>query len=77
MTRVAAENQGLKTAFLDLKNADSNMVLPSICTNTKLVWIESPTNPTLHLIDVARISSLVHSHPSHPLVLINNIFPSP
>jgi len=77
MTRVAAENQGLETTFLDLENVDDDTILASIRNNTKLVWIESPTNPTLRLIDVAHISSLVHSHPSHPLVLVDNTFLSP
>jgi hypothetical protein len=36
MTRVAAENQDLKTAFLDLENVDSDIVLASIHTNTKV-----------------------------------------
>ncbi|KAF8225679.1 hypothetical protein L208DRAFT_1305437 [Tricholoma matsutake] len=77
MTRVAAENQGLETSFLDLENLDDDAILASLRSNTKLVWIESPTNPTLRLIDIARISSLVHSHPSHPLVLVDNTFLSP
>lgn len=42
-----------------------------------MIWIESPTNPTLRLIDIARIASLAHSHPSHPLVLVDNTFLSP
>ena len=95
MTRVAAENQGLETTFLDLENADDETIIASIRNNTKvgshvflilisilisrvkLIWIESPTNPGLRLIDIARISSLVHSHPSHPLVLVDNTFLSP
>jgi hypothetical protein len=36
MTCVAAENQDLKTAFLDLENVDSDIVLASIRTNTKV-----------------------------------------
>jgi cystathionine gamma-lyase len=48
-----------------------------IQTFQQLVWIESPTNPTLRLIDIPRIASLAHSHPSHPLVLVDNTFLSP
>jgi cystathionine gamma-lyase len=43
----------------------------------QLIWIESPTNPTLRLIDIPRIVSLAHAHPSHPLVLVDNTFLSP
>ncbi|KIP05439.1 hypothetical protein PHLGIDRAFT_92152 [Phlebiopsis gigantea 11061_1 CR5-6] len=77
MTRVAKVNQGLETTFLDLENADDETILAAIRPNTKLIWIESPTNPTLRLIDVSRITSLAHSHPSSPLVLVDNTFLSP
>jgi len=77
MSRVARENQGLETTFLDLENADDDTIIAAIRPNTKLIWIESPTNPTLRLIDVARVSSVAHSHPTHPLVLVDNTFMSP
>ncbi|KDQ60425.1 hypothetical protein JAAARDRAFT_46123 [Jaapia argillacea MUCL 33604] len=77
MRRVAEANQGLETTFLDLETADDETILASIRPNTKLIWIESPTNPTLRLIDISRISSLARSHPSNPLVLVDNTFLSP
>jgi cystathionine gamma-lyase len=77
MTKVAQENQRLETTFLDLENLDDNAITSAIKPNTKLIWIESPTNPTLKLIDVARIASLAHSHPVSPLVLVDNTFMSP
>jgi len=77
MSRVATANQNLETTFVDLETADENTIISSIRGNTKLIWIESPTNPTLRLIDIARISSLAHAHPSAPLVLVDNTFLSP
>ncbi|KAF8068063.1 pyridoxal phosphate-dependent transferase [Lyophyllum atratum] len=77
MTKVATVNQGLETTFLDLENADDETIIASIRENTKLIWIESPTNPTLRLIDIPRIASLAHAHPAHPLVLVDNTFLSP
>ncbi|KDQ10951.1 hypothetical protein BOTBODRAFT_136234 [Botryobasidium botryosum FD-172 SS1] len=77
MTRVAAENQGIETTFVDLEAASDDEVLAEIRENTKLIWIESPTNPTLRLIDVERIARLAHSHPSNPIVLVDNTFLSP
>ena len=41
------------------------------------MWIESPTNPTFRVIDIAKITSLAHSHPSKPLVVVDNTFLSP
>lgn len=43
----------------------------------QLIWLESPTNPTLKLMDVARIAQIAHSHPSQPLLLVDNTFLSP
>ncbi|KAG6840553.1 hypothetical protein C0991_005870 [Blastosporella zonata] len=77
MTKVAAVNQGLETTFIDLENADDDALIAAIRPNTKLIWVESPTNPTLRLIDIARISSVAHVHPSKPLVLVDNTFLSP
>ncbi|TFY57385.1 hypothetical protein EVJ58_g7048 [Rhodofomes roseus] len=77
MSRVAAENQGLQTTFVDLESADDETILATFRSNTKLIWIESPTNPTLRLIDIPRIVSLARSTPASPLVLVDNTFLSP
>ncbi|TFK47615.1 hypothetical protein OE88DRAFT_1686028 [Heliocybe sulcata] len=77
MKRVAEENQGLQTTFVDLEGADDATILTAFQDNTKLIWIESPTNPTLRLIDIPRIVSLARSHPSNPLILVDNTFLSP
>ncbi|PSR87352.1 hypothetical protein PHLCEN_2v5169 [Hermanssonia centrifuga] len=77
MTKVAKINQGLETTFVDLEHADDDTILAAIRPNTKLIWIESPTNPTLRLIDIPRVVSLARSHPSSPLVLVDNTFLSP
>ena len=41
------------------------------------MWIESPTNPTLRLIDIPRIARIARFHPSRPVVLVDNTFLSP
>ncbi|TCD64029.1 hypothetical protein EIP91_004663 [Steccherinum ochraceum] len=77
MSKVAAVNQGLETSFVDLENVDDATFLGALRPNTKLIWIESPTNPTLRLIDIPRVVALARSHPSSPLVLVDNTFLSP
>ncbi|EDR02942.1 uncharacterized protein LACBIDRAFT_191633 [Laccaria bicolor S238N-H82] len=77
MTRVANENQGLETTFVDLEHADEEAIRDAIRENTKLIWVESPTNPTLRLIDIPRLAQIARSHPSHPLLLVDNTFLSP
>lgn len=74
---VAGENQGVTSSYVNLQNEDDNAILSAFRPNTKLVWIESPTNPTLRLVDIPRIVRLAKSHPSKPLVLVDNTFLSP
>ncbi|KAG1875073.1 Cys/Met metabolism PLP-dependent enzyme-domain-containing protein, partial [Suillus tomentosus] len=77
LTRVAKETMGTESTFVDLENTTDNEILGAIRVNTKLIWIESPTNPTLRLIDIPRIVGLARLAPSKPLVLVDNTFLSP
>ncbi len=43
--------------------------------NTKLVWLESPTNPLLSLVDIKAVAALAHSR--NVLVVVDNTFASP
>src|SRR5947207_5219625 len=55
MTKVA-KHKGLKTTFANL--SDSSSLKDLIREDTKAVWIESPSNPTLTLVDIAAISRI-------------------
>ncbi|CAE6467514.1 unnamed protein product [Rhizoctonia solani] len=77
LTRVAREVQGLETTFVDLENSSDEQIIGSIRDNTKMIWLELPTNPSLRVIDIQRIVRLARSHPSNPLVLLDNTFLSP
>ncbi|KAF6744047.1 hypothetical protein DFP72DRAFT_1079098 [Ephemerocybe angulata] len=52
---------------------------PTSVVVVQLVWLESPTNPTLKLMDIARVVNLkiVRAHPAQPLLLSDNTFLSP
>ncbi|KAH3905742.1 hypothetical protein HBI56_211420 [Parastagonospora nodorum] len=43
--------------------------------NTKLIWIESPSNPTLTLVDIRKVTSVAHQHGI--MVVVDNTFMSP
>jgi len=58
------------TDFTDL-NAISDAFVPS----TKMVWIETPTNPTLKIFDIKEISLL--SHKKNAITVVDNTFASP
>ncbi|KAL9710053.1 cystathionine gamma-lyase cys3 [Leucoagaricus gongylophorus] len=79
MSRVAKENQGLQTTFMDLENlsGDGGEFLDEIRHNTKLIWIETPTNPTLRLISIPSIRAHISKLDNPPLILVDNTFLSP
>ncbi|KAF5324383.1 hypothetical protein D9619_011164 [Psilocybe cf. subviscida] len=52
ISRVAPTFQGLQSTFLNLKNATDEEILGALWENTKLVWIESPMNPTRSVVDL-------------------------
>jgi cystathionine beta-lyase/cystathionine gamma-synthase len=54
--RVRRRSAALEVTYLDL--TDPAVVEPAIRPNTRLIWIESPTNPLLKLVDLGRIAAL-------------------
>src|SRR2546429_2195323 len=47
----------------------------AIRPNTKMIWLETPTNPLLRLIDIQAVAEIAHRH--HLLVVVDNTFASP
>ena len=64
---------GIKIHYVD--TTDTENILDYINNNTKLIWIESPTNPTLKITDIETVSKIAHAH--HALVVVDNTFASP
>lgn len=71
-TRVMA-GFGLKTSFVDA--SDEARFAAAFTPQTKLAWLESPTNPLLGLADIRRLSAICHER-GVPLV-VDNTFASP
>ena len=67
------KNQGLKADFVDL--SDIQNFENTIRENTKCVWIETPSNPTLKLVDIEKISQIASK--KGILVAVDNTFMSP
>jgi len=67
------EKLGIKVHYVDTTNA--NNILEHINSNTKLLWIESPTNPTLKVSDISQISNIAKAH--NLLLVVDNTFASP
>jgi len=66
------ERYGIKMTFIDLTNADA--IDTHLNENTRLIWIETPTNPMLNIID---IKAIVDKAGSNALVCVDNTFASP
>ena len=70
---VRERSAGLEFSFADL--SDLAAAEAALRDDTALIWIESPTNPLLKLIDIAAIVALAHN--SGALVVVDNTFATP
>ena len=67
---------GLKFSWVDVSDIDA--VQAAIRPETRLIWLETPTNPRMALADIAAIATLAKASPGQqPLVAIDNTFASP
>ncbi len=66
-------HHGIEFSYVDLTNIQN--VEAALKANTKMVWLETPTNPTLKLVDIAGLSSKLKS--KGILVAVDNTFMSP
>ena len=71
--RRVLEPMGLSFSFVD--GSDLQAVERALTDRTRMVWVESPTNPLLKLVDIAAVSKLAHANKA--LVVVDNTFMSP
>jgi len=64
---------GITVNFVDTTNAEN--VFNAITPKTKLIWIETPTNPTLKISDIEAIAKIAKAN--HCLLCVDNTFASP
>ncbi|HEV2249624.1 MAG TPA: cystathionine gamma-synthase [Candidatus Limnocylindria bacterium] len=67
------ERHGIGLTAVDMR--DHKAVKRAITKKTRLVWMESPTNPMLKVIDIAAIAELAHT--AKALAVVDNTFASP
>jgi cystathionine gamma-lyase len=71
-TQVASAH-GVHVTFSPTLEVDiAELIRPG---DTKLIWIESPSNPTLSLVDIRAVATIAHEH--GVLVVVDNTFLSP
>ncbi len=71
--RVRRRSAGLDFSFIDLN--DSAALMAVLKPNTRMIWAETPTNPMLKLVDLARIGSFARKHGL--ILVVDNTFCSP
>lgn len=71
-SRILAK-RGIKVRYVDFTNLEA--VAAALNSNTRLVYLESPTNPLLQIIDIAAVSAIAHR--AGALVCVDNSTMSP
>ncbi len=71
-TKVFA-HYGIKFHFINL--ADANNISKYLNEKTKLIWVETPTNPTMQIVDIQACSAIAKKHGC--ILAVDNTFASP
>jgi cystathionine gamma-lyase len=73
MRRILSERQGVQLDFVDF--SDLSVVRKAMKASTKVVWAETPTNPTLKICDIAAIAKICKERGA--LLVVDNTFFTP
>ena len=71
--KVRRRSAGLDFSFVDLN--DSAAMKAALKPNTKMIWAETPTNPMLKLVDLAKVAAFAKKHGL--ILVVDNTFCSP
>ncbi len=76
-TRVVLENElprfGIRSTFVDTSKVEN--MQKALRPNTRMLYVETPTNPTMILTDLREAASLAHEHGA--ILVVDNTFASP
>lgn len=64
---------GIRFSFVDMK--DLSQVESAMTDNTKLMWIETPTNPMMNIVDIEAVTKIAHG--SGAMAVVDNTFATP
>lgn len=67
------EKYGIKFTFIPMN--DMALVTKSITSKTKMIWVETPTNPMLNIIDIKALAQIAKQHKI--MLAVDNTFASP
>ena len=73
LTRVREKTAKLATSYVDM--TDIRKIEAAIQPETRLIWVETPTNPMLKLVDLKAVAAIARTHKL--LACVDNTFASP
>src|SRR5512142_2427075 len=63
--------------FTFVDTTDPESVAEALTPSTRLVWLETPTNPLLRVTDIHAVAEIVHARQNNPLLVVDNTFATP
>ncbi len=66
---------GVSFDYVD--TTDPENIAEALTPQTRLVWLETPTNPLLSVTDIHAVAEIVHGNVNHPLLVVDNTFATP
>jgi cystathionine gamma-lyase len=71
--RVRKQSMNIEVSYIDLTRPE--LLEPALRPNTRMVWVETPTNPLLKLVDLSAIAAIARSHKL--VTVADNTFATP
>src|SRR3990167_2251279 len=73
LEKVRKRSAGIEISFVDLSHPEK--ITAEIRSNTRLIWVETPTNPMLKLVDLKKVAAIAKEH--HLISVVDNTFATP
>jgi cystathionine beta-lyase/cystathionine gamma-synthase len=71
--KVRKRSSGLEVTYVDLTRTEN--IFDALQKNTRMIWLETPTNPLLKLVDIEAVCAIAKKH--HILTVVDNTFATP
>ena len=71
--KIRSKTSNLQVSYIDVN--DEQLLKASLKSNTKMIWVETPTNPMLSIVDIAKVADFAQKH--QLLLVVDNTFATP
>ncbi len=76
MSRVRERSMGLKVTYVDMTGPPT-AIEKAITPRTRMIWVETPTNPTLKIVDLAGVAKIAKAGGRNIITVCDNTFATP